>query len=61
MKVLGREWRRKKEAMGRQKGELGVLSNGTEHADVRAPHANVEVALFDTQIDSIQCLNFAQN
>ena len=43
MKVLGREWRRKKEAMGRQKGELGVLSNGTEHADVRAPHANVEV------------------
>ena len=29
--------------MGRQKGELGLLSNGTEHADVRAPHANVEV------------------
>ena len=24
-------------------------------------HGGVEVALFDTQIDSIQCLNFAQN
>ena len=45
MKVLGREWRRKKEAMGRQKGELGVLSNGTEHADVRAPHVVREVDL----------------
>ena len=43
MKVLGREWRRKKEAMGRQKGELGVLSNGTEHADVRAPHVETRV------------------
>ena len=40
MKDLGRERRRKKGAMGRQKGELGLLSNGTEHADVRAPHVN---------------------
>ena len=42
MKDLGRE-RRRKGAMGRQKGELGLFSNGTEHADVRAPHVVREV------------------
>ena len=43
MKDLERDRRRKKGAMGKQKGELGLFSNGTEHADVRTPHVDREV------------------
>ena len=43
MKDLERDRRRKKGAMGKQKGELGLFSNGTEHADGWAPHVNSEV------------------